>query len=103
MTDIVARIARATGAVVVPCITRQVGGAYVTRFYPAWEHFPTEDVAVDTARMNAFIEARIREAPAQYFWLHKRFKTRPPGEVSLYQTRVAEDAGQTHSVASDMP
>ncbi len=82
----VSRIARATGAVVVPCITRQEDGAYVTRFYPAWAHFPTEDVAADTARMNAFIEARIRETPAQYFWLHKRFKTRPPGEASLYQT-----------------
>ena len=82
----VSRIARATGAVVVPCITRQEGGAYVTRFYPAWEHFPTEDIAADTARMNAFIEARIRETPAQYFWLHKRFKTRPQGEQGFYDS-----------------
>jgi KDO2-lipid IV(A) lauroyltransferase len=79
------RIARATGAVVVPCITRQEGGGYVTRFYPAWENYPTNDVAADTRRMNAFIEDRIREMPAQYFWLHKRFKTRPPGEASLYE------------------
>jgi KDO2-lipid IV(A) lauroyltransferase len=80
-----ARIARATGAVVVPAITRQEGGGYVTRFYPAWEHFPSEDVVADTRRMNAFIEDRIREIPAQYFWLHKRFKTRPPGETSVYE------------------
>ncbi|MDP2834013.1 MAG: lipid A biosynthesis acyltransferase [Pseudomonadota bacterium] len=79
------RIARASGAVVVPCITRQEGGGYVTRFYPAWEHFPTDDVTADTRRMNAFIEARIREFPEQYFWLHKRFKTRPTGEASLYE------------------
>ncbi len=79
------RIARATGAVVVPCITRQEGGGYVTRFYPAWENFPTDDVEADTRRMNAFIEERIREIPAQYFWLHKRFKTRPQGEASLYE------------------
>ncbi len=79
------RIARAGGAVVVPCITRQEGGGYVTRFYPAWENFPTNDVAADTRRMNAFIEERIREFPEQYFWLHKRFKTRPTGEPSLYE------------------
>jgi KDO2-lipid IV(A) lauroyltransferase len=35
-------------------------------------------------RMNAFIEDRVREAPAEYFWTHKRFKTRPDGEASLY-------------------
>ncbi|MDP2431548.1 MAG: lipid A biosynthesis acyltransferase [Pseudomonadota bacterium] len=79
------RIARAGGAVVVPCITRQEGGGYVTRFYPAWENFPTDDVTADTQRMNAFIEERIREFPEQYFWLHKRFKTRPTGEASLYE------------------
>ena len=78
------RIARASGAVVIPFITRQEGGGYVTRFYPAWENFPTDDVEADTRRMNAFIEERIREIPAQYFWLHKRFKTRPIGEPSLY-------------------
>lgn len=79
------RIARATGAVVVPCITRQDGDGYVTRLYPAWENFPTDDVAADTRRMNAFIEDRVREMPSQYFWLHKRFKTRPEGaKGSLY-------------------
>ena len=78
------RIARASGAVVIPFITRQESGGYVTRFYPAWENFPTDDVEADTRRMNAFIEERIREIPAQYFWLHKRFKTRPIGEPSLY-------------------
>lgn len=79
------RLARATGAVVVPCITRQEHDGYVTRFYPAWEDYPSDDVVADTRRMNAFIEARIREFPAQYFWLHKRFKTRPEGEPSPYE------------------
>ena len=78
------RIARATGAVVVPAVTRQEGGGYVTRLYPAWEDFPSDDVEADTRRMNAFIEARIREMPAQYFWLHKRFKTRPEGDAGFY-------------------
>lgn len=73
------RIARATGAVVVPCITRWQDDGYVTRFYPAWQDYPTDDASADTARMNAFIEERIREMPEQYFWLHKRFKTQPDG------------------------
>ena len=54
-------------------------------FYPAWENYPTEDVAADTLRMNAFIEERVREMPEQYYWVHKRFKTRPPGERSPYE------------------
>lgn len=78
------RVARVTGAVVVPCITRQEAGGYVSRFYPAWENYPTDDVEADTRRMNAFLEDRIREMPEQYFWVHKRFKTRPPGEAKLY-------------------
>ena len=69
---------------VVPCITRQENGGYVVRFYPAWEGFPSANVEADTRRMNAFLEERIREMPAQYFWVHKRFKTRPAGEPSFY-------------------
>lgn len=78
------RMAKAAHAVVVPCITRWVDGHYVTRFYPAWENYPTDDVETDVRRMNAFIEERVREMPEQYFWLHQRFKTRPPGELDLY-------------------
>jgi Kdo2-lipid IVA lauroyltransferase/acyltransferase len=80
------RLARVTGARVVPCITRQLPGAggYITRFYPAWEDFPGPSVEDDTRRMNAFIEDRAREMPEQYYWLHKRFKTRPPGEPRFY-------------------
>jgi KDO2-lipid IV(A) lauroyltransferase len=78
------RVARITGAVVVPCIVRQENGGYVARFYPAWENFPSDDGEADTRRMNAFLEDRIREMPEQYFWVHKRFKTRPLGEAKLY-------------------
>jgi KDO2-lipid IV(A) lauroyltransferase len=72
--------------VVVPAVTRQLPSAegYVLRFYPAWSDFPGPDVAHDTRRMNAFIEERVREMPEQYYWVHKRFKTRPPGEKPLY-------------------
>ncbi|MDB5862312.1 MAG: lipid biosynthesis acyltransferase, partial [Betaproteobacteria bacterium] len=81
------RLARLAGAAVVPVITRQLPGGegYVLRFYPAWEGFPTGDLEADARRMNAFIEDRVRELPAQYHWLHKRFKTRPEGEPSLYR------------------
>jgi KDO2-lipid IV(A) lauroyltransferase len=81
------RMARLGRAVVLPVITRQLPGGqgYVLRFYPAWENFPTDDVEADTRRMNEFIEARVREMPEQYFWLHKRFKTRPAGAASPYQ------------------
>ncbi len=80
------RLARLAHAVVVPAVSRQLPGAqgYELRFYPAWENYPSGDVAADTRRMNAFIEDRVREMPEQYYWVHKRFKTRPPGEHSVY-------------------
>jgi KDO2-lipid IV(A) lauroyltransferase len=59
-------------------------GGYEVRLYPAWEGFPTDDPAADARRMNAFIEDRVREMPEQYNWVHKRFKTRPPGEPKFY-------------------
>ena len=82
----VPRIAQATGAKVVPGITRLLPGAagYVLTFYPAWENYPSGDDIADARRMNEFIEDRVREMPEQYFWLHKRFKTRPEGEKKFY-------------------
>lgn len=82
----VPRLAGMNGARVVPCITRMLPGnqGYEVRFYPAWENYPTGDAIADTRRMNAFIEDRVREIPEQYFWLHKRFKTRPEGEERFY-------------------
>jgi len=80
------RIAQLTGAKVVPSITRVLPGSegYVLTFYPAWENYPSGDDIADARRMNAFIEDRILEMPDQYFWLHKRFKTRPEGEKRFY-------------------
>ncbi|MDW8323130.1 MAG: lipid A biosynthesis acyltransferase [Burkholderiales bacterium] len=78
------RIARITGARVLPCIVRQDGDGYVVELQPAWADFPGADVESDTRRMNAFIEQQVRRMPEQYFWLHRRFKTRPPGEPPVY-------------------
>jgi KDO2-lipid IV(A) lauroyltransferase len=60
------------------------GRGYRIRFLEPWDHFPTDDPLADTAQMNRWIEKEIHEHPAQYLWVHKRFKTRPAGEPSLY-------------------
>jgi KDO2-lipid IV(A) lauroyltransferase len=81
------RLAQLGRAVVVPVVARQVEDGYETRIHPPWENYPTGDLEADVRRMNAFIEERVREAPEQYFWAHKRFKTRPPGEPSPYRRK----------------
>jgi len=80
------RLTRLSGARVLPCVTRMLpgGAGYELVCHPVWEDFPSGDDAADARRMNAFIEERVREMPEQYFWTHKRFKTRPPGEAKWY-------------------
>jgi KDO2-lipid IV(A) lauroyltransferase len=82
----VSRLARMCGAKVIPCVTKMLDGGegYMVKLYPAWDKFPGADIESDTRRMNAFIEERILEMPAQYYWVHRRFKTRPPGETKPY-------------------
>jgi len=81
----VARLVRLTGARVVACVTRQVADGYEVEVSPPWENFPGESVEADTALVNRFIESQVLRMPEQYFWLHKRFKTRPPGEQRFYK------------------
>jgi KDO2-lipid IV(A) lauroyltransferase len=80
------RIARLAGAKVLPCVTHMLphGAGYVVSIEPPWTDFPGEDAAADTLRMNQYIERKVLEAPEQYFWMHKRFKTRPEGEARFY-------------------
>lgn len=83
-----ARLAASTGAKVIPVIATYLPDyqGWQVKFYPAWENYPGDDMIAATRQMNAFIEQRILEAPAEYFWAHKRFKTRPPGVPSVYGT-----------------
>ena len=82
------RLARAagTGAAVVSCITRLLPGGqgYVVDVGEPWSDFPSSDVTADSARMNACIEAIVRTMPEQYYWVHRRFKTRPEGQPGVY-------------------
>ncbi len=81
------RLARALDMVVQPVIAVALPGGqgYRVTFQPAWQHFPSDDPLADTAALNRWIEDEIRRNPAQYLWVHKRFKTRPNGEASLYE------------------
>lgn len=79
------RFARLGRAKVVALYSRMTPTGYEAALTPAWEHYPTDDHVLDTARMNRELEAAIRTMPAQYYWVHKRFKTRPAGAASLYQ------------------
>lgn len=81
-----ARLAAATEGQVIPVTTqfRPDYRGWRVRFHPAWQNFPGDDMEAATRRMNAFIEEQVKQAPAEYFWSHKRFKTRPAGLPSVY-------------------
>ncbi|OLO12397.1 lipid A biosynthesis acyltransferase [Chromohalobacter japonicus] len=81
-----AKIARMTGAPVMPLIFHRNPGdeTYTLEYLPALEGFPSGDDVADATRINGLIEDAIRRHPEQYLWLHRRFKTRPRGETSLY-------------------
>jgi KDO2-lipid IV(A) lauroyltransferase len=81
------KLARSLDMVVQPVVAEILPGGqgWRVRFLEPWTDWPTDDPLADAARMNRFIEEQIRRLPAQYLWVHKRFKTRPPGEPSLYE------------------
>ena len=80
----VSRLARVTKAKVVWCIATMTDEGYFVRVSEPWENFPTADFEADTKRVNRELEAWIRQYPDQYLWVHRRCKTRPEGEPSLY-------------------
>ena len=78
-------LARLSGAAVIPFFHKRLeNGGYALRLEAPLENFPTDDAVADTARVNTYIERMVREAPSQYLWVHKRFKTRPPGTPPVY-------------------
>lgn len=81
------RLARVSKAVVVPFFTQRLDhyrGQYKIIFLPPLKDFPSDDLLQDAARLNQLIEDQVRQKPEQYFWVHRRFKDRPPGETELY-------------------
>ncbi len=80
------RFAAMSGALVIPTFARYLpwGQGLELIFDPPLTPFPSGDPRADAARMNQVIEARIHTMPEQYFWVHRRFKTRPPGEPPIY-------------------
>ena len=78
------RFAKLGRARVMPVITRMTDAGYEVVVHPAWNDFPTDDAEADTAKMNQRLAVFINTMPAKYFWVHKRFKTRPPGAPELY-------------------
>lgn len=79
-----ARFARLGRARVVPVVTRLTDFGYEVQVLPGWDGFPGPDAVADTALMNERLQGYIDTMPEQYFWVHKRFKTRPPGAPSVY-------------------
>ena len=78
------RLARVAGARVVPVVTRMTPQGYTIEVHEPLADFPTEDLTADTARMNELLAGYIRIMPEQYHWVHRRFKTRPPDQISPY-------------------
>lgn len=78
------RFARLGRAKVVPLLTRITPQGYEVQVLPAWRDFPSDDLEADTALMNERLQDYIDGMPEQYYWVHKRFKTRPEGAKPVY-------------------
>jgi KDO2-lipid IV(A) lauroyltransferase len=80
------KMAKSLNMTVQPVVAEALPGGqgYRVRFLDAWTDWPSDDPVADAARMNRWIESEVRRNPAQYLWVHKRFKTRPEGEARLY-------------------
>ena len=79
------RLARISGAPVVPWFTRRLeNGRYRVELLPALENFPDGSPEEEAARINALIEQQVHKAPEQYYWIHRRFKRRPPPLTDPY-------------------
>jgi KDO2-lipid IV(A) lauroyltransferase len=78
------RFARLGRAKVVPVVAKLTPDGYEIEVLPAWQDFPSDDAVADTALMNQRLQGYIDSMPSQYYWVHRRFKTRPDGEATVY-------------------
>lgn len=78
------RMASAVGAAILPVTIRMTRCGYEVTILPPWPNYPSGDDAADARQLNAWIESLVPSMPEQYFWVHKRFKTRPPGDAKFY-------------------
>lgn len=78
------RFARLGRAKVVPLLTRITPSGYDVEVLPAWDDVPSDDLVADTALQNERLARYIETMPEQYYWVHKRFKTRPEGQPPVY-------------------
>jgi KDO2-lipid IV(A) lauroyltransferase len=80
------RLARVSGATVIPLFYARLpdDSGYVLRFEAPLDDLPTADATADTVRLTAVLEDFVRECPAQYFWTHRKFKSRPAGLPDAY-------------------
>jgi KDO2-lipid IV(A) lauroyltransferase len=80
------RIAQSSGGAMLPFYPerKKDGSGYIIWIEPPLEDFPSGDDEQDATAVNASIEKFVRQNPEQYMWVHKRFKTRPPGEPAIY-------------------
>lgn len=86
------RIARMTGAAVLPYFVQRLPGSqgYRAVIHPAFENFPSECPIADTRRFNEMIEAHVRTVPEQYLWIHRRFKGLTPDYPDYYGAKRAK-------------
>ena len=82
-----ARFASSGKAKIIPLSQQRLSGGrgYKVTIHPPLEGFPQGDEYEDAVAINLLVEALIRQQPEAYMWVHRRFKTRPPGEPSLYK------------------
>ena len=84
MTAVPDLVARGSATMLPFWSRRDADGRFHIRIGPAWDGWPSGDPVRDAARYMAELEAVVCEAPSQYLWVHRRFKTRPPGEPPVY-------------------
>ncbi len=83
------KFAKLTGATVIPFTQARSadGKHFELTLHPELDNFPSTSEAEDAARINLFLENYLRQQPADYMWLHQRFRTRPANEKRLYPKR----------------